>query len=343
VTLVLHDDGGVLNGGVDQTTHTFLIIVTGANHAPFAINDSYTVVSGSPTTVLPVLANDDAANPDVGEILKIANVTQGINGGKVVITGGGTGLTYRPKAGFVGIDFFTYRVKDATLFSGYATVLVRVPKDVYKPIATAPSQTILGQSIGSTTVVVHLSWGGTDRGSGIKSFDLWQSVNGHSWTKVTTTSGHSANVTTKVGSTYRFRVRATDKKNNIGVYAYGPSFKVYLYQETAASYSSPWSLGTSNLYSGGHARSTTTGGLSATIVTFGRTFSWVAVKASNRGTADVFIDGVLSRHVTSTSSSTVYRYVVYTVALSPGVHSIRIVYTGSTARRIDVDAFVVLR
>jgi hypothetical protein len=343
VTLVLHDDGGTLNGGVNQTTHTFLIIVVGPNHAPFAINDAYTVVSGSPATAVPVLVNDNAANPDVGEVLKIANVTQGAHG-TVAITGGGTGLTYRPKSGFIGVDFFTYRVKDATLFSGYATVRVSVPKDLYKPASTAPVQTISGQTIGSNTVVVHLAWTGTDRGYGIKSFELWQSVNGHSYTKIKTTSGHSASVTTKVGSSYRFRVRATDKVGNVGSYAYGSKFKVNLYQESSASYSSPWIYLTGSAYSGGHARTTTTAGLSASFTSIGRTFSWVSSRGPTRGTADVYIDGVLVRHITLTLSVNTYRYLAYSVTFAgSALHTVKIVYTGGLTKRIDVDAFIVLR
>ena len=99
-------------------------------------------------------------------------------------------------------------------------------------------------------------------GSGVAKFEVWQSVNGHPYTKIKTTTGHAAYVTATVGNTYRFRVRAIDKKGNIGAFAYGPTFKVFRYQETSASvvYSSPWQTLNSSVYSGGHARSTTTAG-----------------------------------------------------------------------------------
>ena len=57
-----------------------------------------------------VLLNDSFA-PDVGETLSITAVTQGANG-SVVITGGGTGLTYAPGANYFGPDTFTYTISD---------------------------------------------------------------------------------------------------------------------------------------------------------------------------------------------------------------------------------------
>jgi hypothetical protein len=147
-----------------------------------------------------------------------------------------------------------------------------------------------------------------------------------------------------VGTTYRFRVRAIDKKGNVGVFSTGPSFKIYRYQENAASYTGTWGSGSSSAYSGGHVQVTTTAGSDATFATTGRSFSWVAVRGSIRGTADVYVDGVLQRHVSLTASSTTYRYVAWALTFtSSGFHTIRIVYTGPITKRIDVDAFVVLR
>jgi VCBS repeat-containing protein len=330
------------NDGSDNSNIATVSINVYLNHAPTAVGDVVTVVSGSGYVALNLLANDNAVNPDPGEVLRITSATHPVHG-TVVITGGGTGLSYRPATGFIGNDVFNYTISDG-VFSSTASVLVHVPKDLYKPVSTAPVQTISGQSIGSNTFIVHLAWTGTDRGYGIKSFELWQSVNGHSYTKIKTTSGHSASVTTKVGSTYRFRVRATDKVGNVGSYAYGPTFRVNLYQESSASYSSPWIYLSGTAYSGGHARTTTTAGLSASFTSIGRTFSWVSSRGPTRGTADVYIDGVLVRHITLTTSLNTYRYVAYSVTFaSSALHTVKIVYTGGLTKRIDLDAFIVLR
>ena len=344
VTLVLHDSGDVLNGGVNATSHTFTITITGPNHVPFAINDSFTVVTGSSSAALTVLTNDNAANQDVGETLLIRNVTQGVMGGKVTITGGGTGLTYKPKAGFVGTDFFRYRVHDAALTSAYATVLVRVIKDTFRPVATAPVQTLSGQAIGSSTVVVRLSWTGTDVGTGIAKYYVYQSVNGRAYTKIKTVTFHATTVSVRVGATYQFKVRAVDRKGNVGASAYGPTFRVLRYQESSATYSSPWVLATSTVYSGGNDRYTKTPGNDASFTATGRTFAWVSARGTARSTADVYVDGVLSRHVSMTASKTTYRYLAYSITFAtPGSHTLRIVYTGPTTKRIDVDAFIVLQ
>ncbi len=315
------------------------------NHAPIAVADTVTVVAGSSYTALDLLTNDNTLNPDAGEALRINQMSHPAHG-TVVITGGGTGLSYRPAAGFHGTDHFSYGVTDGAISSSLATVTVKVPKDTFKPVATAPVQTIGSQSIGTSTVALKLTWTGTDKGSGIAKYQLWQSVNGHSYTKIKTTTGRSATVTTSVGKTYRFRVRAIDKKGNVGAFATGPAFRVYRYQETAASivYTGAWPTVNSSKYSGGHADRTSTAGASAAFTTSGRTFAWIANRGSSRGTADVYVDGVLRKSVSLTSSSTSFRRVAYSLTFpTSGAHTITIVHTGAAAKTIDVDAFIVLR
>ena len=70
-----------------------------------------------------MLAND--TDPDTGATLTITAVTQPTNG-TVVITGGGTGLTYTPNANFAGTDTFTYTITDGAFGTDTATVSVTV-------------------------------------------------------------------------------------------------------------------------------------------------------------------------------------------------------------------------
>ena len=70
-----------------------------------------------------VLGND--TDPDTGDTRTITEVTQPTNG-TVVITGGGTGLTYTPDANFTGTDSFTYTVSDGAFATDTATVSVTV-------------------------------------------------------------------------------------------------------------------------------------------------------------------------------------------------------------------------
>lgn len=323
-------------------TQAGITVSSAANNPPVAVNDSATIYAGSGYVPIDVLAND--SDPDVGNVIHVT-VASNPPHGSTLITGGGTGVSYRPDSNFVGTDTFTYTISDGSLTDS-ATVTVTVPKDTIKPVASAPNQTFSAQTIGTSTVKVRLTWTGTDQGSGINRFELWQSTNGGAYTRILTTVGHQGYVNLTPPNVYRFRVRAIDNKGNVGAMAYGPSFTAYRYQETSSSivYSSPWQTLTSTVYSGGHAKSTTINGNDATFTTLSRTIAWVTTKSPTRGSADVYVDGVLKAHVILNSSTARYRYLAYSITFATsGVHSMRVVYTGASTKRADVDAFVFLR
>ena len=80
-----------LNGG---DTATVSVTVTCVDDAPVAVNDSRRWPRTPAPTAIDVLANDTDVD---GGPKSVASVTQPANG-TVVITGGGTGLTYEPDA-----------------------------------------------------------------------------------------------------------------------------------------------------------------------------------------------------------------------------------------------------
>jgi VCBS repeat-containing protein len=90
-----------LNGG---STATVDVTVTCVDDPPTAVNDAGTIDEDAGATAVDVLAND--TDPD-GGLMSITAKTDGTNG-TVVITGGGSGLTYTPAANFCGSDTFTY-------------------------------------------------------------------------------------------------------------------------------------------------------------------------------------------------------------------------------------------
>ena len=90
-----------------------------------------------------VLAND--TDPDAGDTLTITAVTQGANGA-VAITGGGTGLTYTPNAGYVGTDTFTYTIADGNGGTDTATVTVTVTNVNDAPVAVDDTATVAEDS-----------------------------------------------------------------------------------------------------------------------------------------------------------------------------------------------------
>ncbi len=102
------------------------------------MNDTATVTEDSGRDPVDVLAND--TDPDGGP-KTIASVTQPANG-TVVVTGGGTGLTYQPAANFCGPDTFTYTLNGGST----ATVAVAVTCVPDLPTAVDDTTTVAEDS-----------------------------------------------------------------------------------------------------------------------------------------------------------------------------------------------------
>jgi hypothetical protein len=115
----------VSDGQGGSATASVIVTVTALNDPPTATTDVFTVVGGGGATALPVLANDTSA-PDAGETLTITAVTQPAADGTVVISGGGSGLSFTPTDRFNGPATFTYTVSDGNGGTATATVTVTV-------------------------------------------------------------------------------------------------------------------------------------------------------------------------------------------------------------------------
>ena len=116
------------------------ITVTDVDDPPVALDDTKTVTEDAPATAIDVLAND--ADVDGGPI-SIASVTQPAHG-NVVITGGGTGLTYAPAANYCNtptppFDTFAYTLAPGT---STATVSVTVTCVDDAPVAVDDAKTL---------------------------------------------------------------------------------------------------------------------------------------------------------------------------------------------------------
>ena len=86
----------VSDGQGGTATGTVTVTVTAVDDSPVAVNDSATVTEDDTATAITVLNND--TDVDAGPI-SIASTSQPIHG-TVVITGGGTGLTYAPNLNY---------------------------------------------------------------------------------------------------------------------------------------------------------------------------------------------------------------------------------------------------
>jgi hypothetical protein len=344
VTVVAHDTGGTLNGGVSTSSQSFPLTITSVNDPPTAHNDSATIQENAPATAIAVLANDSSF-PDGTEVLTI--VSAGPAGhGTVAITGGGTGLTYRPNAMFAGADVFNYTIEDPGGLPSTAAVLITVVNDTKAPNIAAPVQTIrTGVYVQSTYIYGRLTWAGSDSGVGIQRFELQRSVNGGAYAAVTLPTLKSTSMNINFPFTVlRFRVRAIDLNGNTSYWAYGPSFGVNRYQENNSLlvYGGAWSTFYNASNSGGYTKYAYFAGRSVSITRAGRDFAFVAPRSSTRGSVRIYVDGVLSATVSLQSSSLLYRQVVWTRHFSGyATHTIRAVVVGNG--RVDVDCFLVLR
>jgi hypothetical protein len=347
LAVVAVDDGGTANGGQDTSgASTLTITVAAVNDPPNAVDDAdFFMPQGSSGIALQVLGNDTSL-PDDPETLLIVAVTQGAHG-TVLITDGGTTVTYVPAPTFHGLDMFSYTIEDPGGLSDNATVVVDVGKDVAAPTVVAPHQAIRKLvRLGTSTLKARMTWSGSDAGVGIDHFVLQRSTNGGSYKAVTLSSPTSAgvNVTLTIGSSYRFRVRAVDRNGNASAWAYGPTFKVSRYQETSnrITYGGRWVRAYGARHSGGYVKYASVAGRSATFTRTLRDVAFVAPISSGRGTADIYLDGVKVASISLKSSTTRYRRVLWTAHFDAlTTHVVRVVVTGS--RRVDVDCFVVLR
>ncbi len=334
--------------GILSATATVRVHIIPVDDPPNAVNDTtFVVPENAAATALNVLANDTYL-PDAPETLTIVSVTQGSHG-SVAITGGGTGLTYKPTTLYYGTDQFTYTVRDSGgALQDTATVALTVAKDTTAPVVRAPAESIYtSRTLGTSTVAIRIAWSATDPGTGVVNYELWRQVDGGAWTAITLATPTTTAISTSlyVGHSYRYRVRVTDFNGNVSALVYGPTFKVYRYQESATAivYGGTWSTSAYNASnSGGYTRYAYTAGKSATFTATARDFAFAAPTSSTRSSARIYVDGVLVATISEYSSTTLYRRVLWSRHFSTlASHTIRVVVAGNG--RIDVDCFLALR
>ncbi len=131
MTVVLHDNGGAANGGVDTSSPLqFTIAVSAVNDAPVANSDSWSTNEDTPLTISSkgVLTNDTDVDGDV----LVATLVTAPAHGTLALSADGS-FVYTPSLNFNGTDSFTYMANDGTLDSAVTTVSILV-----NPINNAP-------------------------------------------------------------------------------------------------------------------------------------------------------------------------------------------------------------
>jgi len=119
--LVTDTDGG-------SVASTLTVTINGANDAPRAVADAFTVSEDSANNLLDVLAND--VDPDLGDAKEAVSLTSPSQGGTVKLSAAGVdnAVIYTPATDFFGKETFDYTMRDAAGETSSARVTVTVSK-----------------------------------------------------------------------------------------------------------------------------------------------------------------------------------------------------------------------
>ena len=227
--------------------------------------------------------------------------------------------------------------------------------DTTGPVVQPPTHNFVeNDNLGPSTVPVKLAWSATDDSS-VVAYQLQQSTNGGAYQGVTLPSGTATAITRSLtpNNTYQFQVRAQDQAGNWSNWRLGATFGVGAYQESdsAINYVDQWTTQTDNsAYGGALKYAKGVGTEKATFVFTGSEVGWVSSTNKSRGQAEVYLDGTRVATVDLYSASGKSRVVVFSKGgLDPSathtleVRALGTRNTASTNKRIDLDAFVVLR
>jgi hypothetical protein len=219
--------------------------------------------------------------------------------------------------------------------------------DSVAPKITAAPQVVLEANVGPVggQVPVTVNWAGTDATSGINHYSLYSSVNGGSFQLLTTTGTPTATALLTPGSSYRFRVTATDNAGNTSNPKTSAATTASLIQETssAITYSSGWTHQALAGASGGSVEVAKTSGDTATLTFTGSQVAWVSTEGGAYGSATVTLDSGTPVTVNNNTPSKHVAEVVDVASAASGPHQLVVTVAGTPAHpRIDVDAFMVL-
>lgn len=134
-------------------------------------------------------------------------------------------------------------------------------------------------------------------------------------------------------------------------WAVASPFSVEAQSETSPNiaYTGAWSTFNHSSYHGGYVRYAASSAYKAAFTFTGTSVAWVSTKNTNRGRAEVWLDGAKAATVDLYASSLLFRRTVFVAnGLSSGAHTLEIRPLGaksasSSGTRVDIDAFLTLR
>lgn len=204
-------------------------------------------------------------------------------------------------------------------------------------------------------IPLEVRWSGSDSVSGMDGlYDVWGEP---SWdsakefahqTSATSWRFSGGNDTSDCGggsSDYDYWVVGRDNRGNSATANLGSQF-VNVWQETGTSArTGTWSPSNCTCWNAGHTLYSTTAGASLTYTVTtnkpGQTVGLVMAKNTNRGKANISVDGSAATSVDTYASTPTHRVIVFQKLLGVGTHTVKITNAGTAGRgRIDVDSIL---
>ena len=225
-----------------------------------------------------------------------------------------------------------------------ATVTL-VVTDALPPVVAPPVVRLTFPVKLDASLPVRTLWSATDP-SGVAAYGLQRQTGDEAAQEVALPAAGSTSLTEPwaLGTTYTYSARATDGVGNLSDWVPGARASVQLSEQTGAGivYSGTWKSASNQYASGGSLRYATRSGASVTYTFTGAGVAWVAYRGPNRGSARVYVDGVLKKTINLYAATYSAKQVAFAFNWgTTGTHKIRIVAMGTVGHpRIDVDAFV---
>jgi hypothetical protein len=228
--------------------------------------------------------------------------------------------------------------------------------------AQAPSADMCATMPWNTSIPLRLRWTGSDATSGVAGFDVWgegppfegvqKLVAGTSATTYALT-GYNYEGDCGEGQAFdkQFWVVAKDNRGNAASSGLA-SPNVNAWQENGTdplgaagipvTKTGTWSVASCTCFNNGKTLYSTAAGasLSYKVTTSrpGQTVAIVMEKNTNRGTANISVDGGTATAVNTQASSATHRVIVWQKVLSVGTHTIKVANAGTSGHsRVDVD------
>jgi hypothetical protein len=232
--------------------------------------------------------------------------------------------------------------------------------------AQAPTPTMCDSQPWNVNVPLRLRWSGSDATSGLAGYDVWgtgPSFDGNqkivSATAATTSpiQGYNYEGDCGGGSDFdrQFWVVSRDNRGNTASSnLVSPSLDAWQENGTdplgdpgiPVTRTGTWTSASCTCFNNGKVLYSTTAGASlsykVTTTRPGQTVAIVMEKNTNRGTANISVDGATATAVSTHASSATHRVIVWQKLLTVGTHTVKVANAGTSGHaRIDVDAVLV--